>query len=301
MDEMEYFLLDVFSGTPFEGNPLAVFPDAADLDDARMQAIARELNLSETVFVSGGDPESARYTVRIMTPAAELPFAGHPTIGTGVLLAHRARVRGESAHGTVTLVEKVGDVPVRVAELGERGGQATFQAPRLPEAVPGTFADGQLAELLGLPASAVAEASYRPGVFSGGVPFLMIPVRDEADLARARLDRAVWSAQLKDNPVAGHVYVFCPGGDTDFSVRMFAPLMGIDEDPATGAAAVAFARLLTAQRRLADGETRLRLAQGQYMGRPSELDLTLHCRAGALDRVELGGAAIIVGKGVFYI
>ena len=269
---LAYHLLDVFTDTPFTGNPLAVLVDPGapgELDDGQLQRIARELNLSETVFVwrpAGDGP----WPTRIFTPAAELPFAGHPTIGTAVLLA----AIGE-ATGAVVLAEGVGDVHV---ELGE--GAATLTAARPPEETP---VDGRdvLAAAIGLTTDDL-HPDLAPRGMSAGVAFTVIPVSDAATLARCRPDTRRSDLLYPVTPL-----------DADrrrWRVRLFAPSLGIAEDPATGAAAAAFAGYLMD----IDGDGAWDLEQGVEMGRPSRLHVEGR-RDGPVVRV--GGSAVVVGEG----
>jgi len=292
MPTLDYELLDVFTDTPLAGNPLAVFLEAAGLSDARMRRIAAELNLSETVFVTDGQPAAGRYTVRIMTPATELPFAGHPTLGTAVALARRAGARQTIR---LTLVEGVGPVQVQVEPGPADTGRALLTAPAPPEPVP-TDVDGETtAAVLGVEPEALAAA---PRAWSGGVPFLCVPLASRAALDAARVDTGRWQAALADSP-APHVYAYCLAGDDPPRVhaRMFAPAMGIAEDPATGAAAVAFAGELVT--RLGAQETTLHatIHQGEALGRPSRLELEVDVSGGGIGSVRLGGPSVAIGSG----
>lgn len=290
-----FHTLDVFTGTALAGNPLAVVLDAEGLDGARMQKIAREFNLSETVFVLGPrDPAHAAH-VRIFTPSRELPFAGHPTIGTACLLGHlRAPDRLAAWDLRIVLEEEVGDVVCLVRRNGETLG-AEFELPRLPERLdrpPPPAAD--IAAALGLDASDIGFAGHEPSMFSAGAPFLFVLVRSLDGIRRARPSEALW---LDGGPP---VFLYSrevvePG--SAFHARMFGGGWGVPEDPATGSAVAAFAGVALAHENLADGGHVLAIEQGIEMGRASRIVLTLAVEGGALRSANIGGSAVIVMSG----
>ena len=235
--------LDVFTDRRFAGNPLAVVLDAQALDAAAMQAIAREFNHPETVFVFAPADPAHRARVRIFTPARELPFAGHPTVGTAVLLG-----AGDGGGRDIVLEEGIGPVRCTV-ESTSGGGIARFAIPQLPTEAGPTADDAAIAAALSLAPSDIGEG--RPARWSAGLPFTFVPIASLSAMARCRPDLAKFDAAFG---AGGAVYVFCnetvePGHH--FHARMFAPGMGVSEDPATGSAAAAFAGLLA--RRLSDG------------------------------------------------
>ena len=301
MGEIPFVTYDVFTETSFGGNPLAVFPDARGIDPGRMQTIAREFNLSETTFVTPVEGQPLRRRVRIFTPASELPFAGHPTVGTAIALAECgafAWSRSEPAL-TITLEEEAGPVPVRIE--GRAGGplHATLTAPRLPERGPeGPEASG-LARVLGLPKDRLS-TSLAPACWSSGVRFCCVPLRDAEALAAIQLDLAAWR-ELMAEAWAKPVYAFAiddPRRGRDIRARMFAPSLGVAEDPATGAAAVALAGYLAdAQEVPGEGTTSWSIRQGVEMGRPSRLALEADFAGGKLRAVRLGGAAVRMTQG----
>lgn len=304
---LTYILADVFTDRPFGGNPLAVFPRVAGLVTATMQAIARELNLSETVFVFAPDRPDVTCTLRIFTPGAELPFAGHPTVGTALVLdavgalADAPNVRRAADGATeIVLGEGVGPVPVRITPAGASGpARAVLTSPRLPAKVADAPPPELMARLLGLPAEALAGAALPASGWSAGVPFLFIPLKDRAALSRIQLDGATWAAHLKAS-AAPHIVALTmadPANGRELDMRMFAPAMGIAEDPATGAAAVALAGFLAARQRLPEGTARWSIRQGEDMGRPSLIELDADIAVGALAAVRVGGGAVIIGRG----
>lgn len=289
-----YHTLDVFTDRVFGGNPLAVFPDARGIPPARMQRAARELNLSETVFVL--PPETAEGTrrLRIFTPGVELPFAGHPTVGTAILLALLGEVPLEDGEARVVFEEGAGPVPVTIRGRGGKADFAQLSAAMLPERRPSPVARGELAALLGLSAEDVAEDAE---AVSCGVPFLIVPVRTIDALGRIRVDHATWDRRLA-REWAPHVYAWTPAeGGAGFRVRMFAPAMGIAEDPATGAAASSFAGYLALREAAEDGAFRWTVEQGIEMGRPSTLRLEADKAGGRVTAIRVGGSAVAVGEG----
>jgi trans-2,3-dihydro-3-hydroxyanthranilate isomerase len=289
--------LDVFTERALAGNPLAVVLDAGGLDDARMQAIAAEFNLSETVFVF--DPvdavNSAR--VRIFTPKRELPFAGHPTVGAAALIAHlRASDLLAAQDLRIVLEEPIGDV---VCVARRRKGQALaayFELPKLPERLehkpPSTV---QIAASLGLELQDISFDGHEPSVFSAGAPFLFIPVRSLDAIGRAAPGIMPWAT--KDGPAT---FVYTRETEREgsaYHARMFASAWGVYEDPATGSAVAAFAGVVQAFDRPRDGESMLTIEQGFEMGRPSLIALGLVIENGALVSATIGGSVVIVSSG----
>ncbi len=294
-DRLPFQTWDVFTDTRFSGNPLAIVDQADGLDPARMQVLAREFNLSETFFVQTPDDPGHSAKVRIFFPTAEIPFAGHPTIGCAIYLATRAAPGGDF-ETEVTLEEQAGLVPVRV---WRRGGsvQAEFVAPVLPHApaagaVPEPAA---LARACGLAPEQVGFGNHAPGLWQGGPAFLYIPVADPDALAMARPQEPAWSDALQAAGVDS-AYLYTPQGG-GYRTRMFSPTAGIPEDPATGSASAILAAQLLASGALPEGETRVALQQGVEMGRPSRIGLTVVVTAGAVAQVRVAGSAVPVSEG----
>ncbi|MFK8250744.1 PhzF family phenazine biosynthesis protein [Ancylobacter terrae] len=294
-----FVTLDVFTDRPLAGNQLAVVLDADDLDTNQMQAITREFNVSETVFVLPADEASNRAKLRIFTINHELPFAGHPTVGTAVALAIRDGVQTST---DLVLEEGVGDVHCHIAVRGARQGSATFDVPRLPEIIEEEPFDADAcAQALGLDRSDIGFDDYRPVVASAGVPFVCIPLGSRAALARISPSAGRLIGAFGGE--ADSVYVFCrdEDGDGDFRARMFAANMGINEDPATGSAAASLAAVLMRGERPSDGFHAYDILQGVEMGRPSLVRLGLHVAGGTLGKVTIGGGAVIVSEGTLYL
>jgi trans-2,3-dihydro-3-hydroxyanthranilate isomerase len=271
-----YVIADVFTDTPLEGNALAVFPEAAGIDEATLPRVAREMNLSETVFVlppaQGGDA-----LIRIFTPAAELPFAGHPVLGTAVVLAGERDVIG--------LETGLGLVPVRL-EHGAGGG-VTGGSMEQPIPQVGAFAaQDALLEALGL-----ARAELPIETYVNGPTNVMVALADEDAVASLRPD---FSALL----ALGTIIVSCfAGSGTRWKTRVFAPALNVFEDPATGSAAGPLALHLARHGLIGFGE-QIEIRQGAEIGRPSLLRARVDGNAARVERVEVGGAAVVVARGV---
>jgi trans-2,3-dihydro-3-hydroxyanthranilate isomerase len=289
-----YFTLDVFTAQRFAGNPLAVVLEADGLDTATMQAVAREFNLPETVFVFPAQSAGHRARLRIFTPARELPFAGHPTVGTAVLLAE---LDGGADPRELILEEAVGPV-VCMVQPGRAGGSARFDLPKIPERVGPVRDAATLAVALGLTAEVLGCDGFVPEHWTAGNPMTLVPVRGLAAIRRARPDSAHWGAAFGPDEPPG-AYLFCReviDPANHFHARMFAPAMGVPEDPATGSAVAALAGLL-AHGGLADGKHAFAIEQGYEMERPSLLHLGIEMRGGRLVGATVGGEAVIVSEG----
>jgi trans-2,3-dihydro-3-hydroxyanthranilate isomerase len=287
-----YVLIDVFTEHAFGGNQLAVFPDGAGIDDALMQAYARELNFSETTFVLPPRKADHTHRVRIFTPTMEIDFAGHPNIGTAVVLAAEGRGAG------LVFEEGVGTVKVTATIEGNRGF-AELTLERAAETRPGDIVPERLMAMLSLPVS--ANGPLPAFAASVGLPFFVVTLADFVSVAAARLDLSVWEKLLPAGSWSRDVYAvagdFTPGGH--LKARMFAPADGVPEDPATGSAAAAFAASLAAALPDTDGYFAWTVEQGAEIGRPSRISASVEKRAGQVVAVRVGGNAVIVGEGSF--
>jgi len=299
--QRRFVTLDAFTTKPLAGNPLAVVLDSAGLDTPAMQRIAREFNLSETVFVFPPAAANARAALRIFTPGNELPFAGHPTVGTAVLLA-RLDGAGDRAF---TLEEKIGPVPCRASSSGPDGrdGHASFDIPRLPAKETGLTDTAGMAAALGLKAGDVGLEQFPAERWSAGNPFSCVPLKNLDAMSRCRVDLARFDTTFGGTSRAA-AFVFCretaDAGNT-FHARMFAPAFGILEDPATGSAVAAFAGYLAAHGGFANGTHAVRIEQGYEMGRPSLMELTLRISGGALTGASIAGDAVVVLEGTIEV
>ena len=303
MPAFPYYTADVFTSTRFGGNQLAVFPDASGIPDSELQPIAREFNFSETTFVyPAKDPRHTR-RVRIFTPGGELPFAGHPTVGTAFVLATIGAIPLAGDETRIVFEEGVGPVPVLVRSHGGIPGFAQLTAAQLPQFGPPAPSAARLAKALSLDAGDVLDGEMSPEAVSCGVPFLFIPVKDRPTLGRARVKLDELDAVL-GGYVTQKVFVFCADPElenSDFRARMFAPGIGVPEDPATGSACAAFGGYLARRDRQGDARLRWRVEQGFEMGRPSILEVEADRNGGAITSVRVGGNSVLVSRGEFYL
>jgi trans-2,3-dihydro-3-hydroxyanthranilate isomerase len=287
---LEFETCDVFTATRFGGNPLAVVYGAEGLDGAAMRQVAREFNLSETVFVLPAEAPGAEARIRIFTPGAELPFAGHPNVGTAVLLARRLGLAGEG----IVLDQAAGRVRARLSrDAGGRVTSAEIEAPQ-PFAAGASLDAAAVAACVGLPAAAVRTGTHAPMIGGCGNAMAFAELAGLEALAAATPDTAAFRAQLPATAATGlHLHVALPDGRR--RARMFGPLVGVPEDPATGSANVALAGLLLR----ADGGDALSLEveQGIEMGRPSRLSLRAWRDAAGTIRAAVGGGVVAVSEG----
>jgi len=284
----QFHTVDVFTDRPFGGNPLAVIPDARGLSTPSMQRIAAEFNYPETTFVLPPDDPAHSARVRIFTPRVEVPFAGHPNIGTAFVLG---RLRG--AGDRLLFEETAGLVEVDLMREDGAVVGATLTAPQSLSRGETVSAD-VIAACLGLAAAEIATARHQPLVASVGMGFVIAELADRAALARSRPNVDAL-ARLPAAATGLHVYVV--GEDGALATRMFAPLYGVPEDPATGSANAALAALLAELAPAADAWFRFRIVQGVEMGRPSQLQAEADKAGGAVKRVRIGGRCIAMMEG----
>lgn len=306
--QLAYHILDVFTQQRFGGNPLAVVLDADALDAGRMQAIAREFNLPETVFVlkAGNRAHTAR--VRIFTPAMELPFAGHPTVGTAILLADLRNPAPSNDNAgerdsLIVLEEGVGTVRVGVRARAGQTPFAEFDAPKLPSDAGSVPASERIAAALGLIPAEIGFENHKPCIYAAGNAFLFVPVASLEAMAKARPMSPAWDTSLGGLGIVG-AYLYCRQtvhASSAFHARMFAPAMGIPEDPATGSAAVNFAGVIQRFDVLPDGNHKRIIEQGFEMERPSFITLSCGVEGGRLSAVRIGGHAVRVAEGTLSV
>jgi len=297
MMQRRFATLDVFTRRRFTGNPLAVVLDAEGLDATAMQAIAREFGHPETVFVLPPQDRANRARLRIFTPARELPFAGHPTVGTAVLLA---RLDGGADERSIVLEENIGPITCQVAMNDGDCGRARFDLASEPVEA-GEIHDAALvAAALNLTLDDLGNERFVPGIWSAGMPVTFVPLHGLDAVARAAPNAAVWDEAFgPEHPPA--VYVFTSETSDpahDFHARMFAPRLGVPEDPATGSAAAGLAGIIARDGGLADGTYDLTIEQGYEMKRPSLIELSISLRGGRLAAASIGGEAIVVTEGM---
>ena len=299
MPRYRYHTADVFTDQPFGGNQLAVFPDARGIPEHRLLDVTREFNYSETTFVfPPADPAHTR-RVRIFTPGGEVPFAGHPTVGTAHVLAETGEIPLSGTTTRIVLEELVGPVPVTIRAEAGRPVFAELSVAKLPELGPPPPPSPSIAAALGLDDADLLGGAWPPRALSCGLPFLFVPVRDRAAVARARIRIEAWEAALAGS-WAPEVFVFAMGGErpgSDVHARMFAPGLSVAEDPATGSANAALAGYLAARDPRRDGTLHWRVEQGFAMGRPSILEVEADVAGGEVTAVRVGGASVLVCSG----
>ena len=295
-----FHTFDVFTDTKYEGNPLAIVPEADGLDGEDMQCIAREFNLSETVFILPPQNKAHSARVRIFTPGRELPFAGHPTVGAAIFLGLQ-KVEDSNLEDDLIIVLEEGVGPVRIG-VRLRPGKAPFaelDVPVMPQDVGKAAPIDRLAAALGLAPNDIGFENHVATRYSSGVPFTFVPVRDLDAIGRAAAQIQHWGEAFgtHDHPNA---FLYCRQtihNEAAFHARMFAPTMGIPEDPATGSAAAALAGVVAHFDEPRDGLHSGVIEQGFEMGRPSNIYQELEVESGKLCKVRIGGHAVRVMEG----
>src|ERR1700682_459055 len=298
---------DVFTDCLHGGNPLAVIPDARGLSDRQMLAITREVNYSGGGFVFPPEVKAHTRRIRIYTPAGEVPFAGHPTVGCAFVLASIGEIpmNGDETRGV--LEEGVVPVPVLIRAKDAKPVFSQLTAARLPEINDPPPPPETLCEILSLePSHIVADDMIEPEAVSCGLPFLFIPLKKPEMLSWVKVDTLKWEQALRDY-WAPEMFVFSTdewsnifeGGH--ISARMFAPGIGIAEDPATGSACAALAGFLALRSEKRDGTLRWTVDQGVEMGRPSKLELEVELKRGQLVTIKVGGESVLVSSGTLHL
>lgn len=299
MPSYRFVTADVFTATPFGGNQLAVFPEASGLSSEQMQSIAGEFNFSETTFVVPPEDTACIRRVRIFTPASELPFAGHPTVGTAHVLAALGEIPLTGDVTRVALQEGVGPVPVLIRSKDGQPGFCQLTAAKLPEASPPLPPRDVLAPMLSLETDDLLDGVYHPQAVSCGVPFSFIPVRDRRAVARARLRLDLWEETLSHEPHHMVMVFAMDAEDRNHQVRarMFGPGSKVPEDPATGSACAALGGYLAWRNDTSSGTLRWIVEQGYEMGRPSILEIETDKVDGKVSAVRVGGDTVIMTEG----
>ena len=289
-----YFICDVFTEQRFGGNQLAVLPDAQKLSDWQMQQVAREFNFSETAFVLPAETGHTR-KVRIFTPTTEIPFAGHPNIGTAFVLAETGAL-GKEIPDTVLFEQKAGLVSIEIQANLDSPTSFELKAPQVLtlQEFP---AIRSVAKALSLRENEIVVTTHAPTVASVGLPFLFVEVLDLSVLSQVRIDMAGFDRLLVEGAVP-YVHVYTPKtGSTDIQARVFAPLDGVAEDPATGSANCALAALLSHYRSERDGEFSWCVFQGIELGRPSALRIRARKENGCVVASWVGGTCVMISEG----
>jgi trans-2,3-dihydro-3-hydroxyanthranilate isomerase len=298
-----YITVDVFTDQMFGGNQLAVFPDARAIDPALFLPIAREFNFSETTFVLPPDNPAHTARVRIFTPGRELPFAGHPTVGTAHVLASTGAIELTGDLTRIVFEEIAGPVPVSIRTNSGAVEFCQLTAAKPPAIVGEAPTRERLAAALSLPIDALRSGTWSPEIVSCGTPFVFVPLRDRAAVAAARARPDVWD-EVFVGRATSEVFLFATEGErpgSDVHARMFAPSLGITEDPATGSAAAALAGYLGTRDSRPNGTLRWVVEQGFEMGRPSILDVEADKENGRVVRSRVGGSSVTVMAGEFQV
>jgi trans-2,3-dihydro-3-hydroxyanthranilate isomerase len=298
--KLKFHTLDVFTERKFCGNPLAVVLGADHLTTEQMQTITKEFNLSETTFVMTPENPVNTAKVRIFYPGGEMPFAGHPTLGTAALLAELKQKPGCSFETKITLELKAGLTPVTITRIADRI-YGIFTAPVVPTHIPGPLPSVvQAALALGLDEGDIGFDDHGLANIVGGPRFFYVPVKSLEALAKARVREPMWTDMLAPLGDLHAAYIYTRSGSnagTHFRARMYDPGGGIIEDPATGSATALLAAQLLVAENLKDGTHRWQLEQGYEMGRPSDLHLEADVKERKLIAVRVGGAAIRMMSG----
>jgi trans-2,3-dihydro-3-hydroxyanthranilate isomerase len=295
MREYDFETVDVFTPTRFGGNQLAVLTDARGLDTAAMQKIAAEFGYAESTFVLPPRDPAHTANVRIFTPAREMPFAGHPNVGTAFVLGAKAEVFGKPVGDTLLFEEGAGLVSVEIVRVSGQVSNALVTAPQ-PLKRLGDAEAKTIAACLGLELEDISTAVHPPTVVSVGMPFVFVEVRDSAGVVRAHPDPAQFRAHF---PVHGSdgVMVYARTGPSTVHARMFAPNLGVGEDAATGSAGAALTALRAALDPAADLTLKLDIHQGAEMGRPSLMKGEAVKQGGQVTAARIGGPCVAVMKG----
>jgi trans-2,3-dihydro-3-hydroxyanthranilate isomerase len=290
-----YFICDVFTDTRFNGNQLAVLPEATGLSDAEMQKLAREFNFSETAFVFPAEMGHTR-KVRIFTPTTEVPFAGHPNIGTAFVLTETGELGSNIVHESICFEEEAGLVPINISQKPSGQRQFELKAPESLTACP-FKAVSTIADALSLNMNQIIEENHPPSAASVGLPFLIVELLNTSALADIQINTESFN-NLLDEGSPPYILVYTQNtSNADLQARMFAPLDGITEDPATGSANCALAALLAQYSDLTSGDFCWEVVQGLEMGRPSRLRIRARKEYGSVTGSWVAGTCVMMAEG----
>ena len=299
--QFDFVTVDVFTDRRFGGNPLAVVLNADGLTAAQMQSIAGEFNLSETTFVLPPKDPAHTAEVRIFTPKAELPFAGHPNVGTGFVVGRHGSVYGRAVGDPLLFEEKAGLVAIELLKDDGAIVGARLTAPQ-PLSRGADVAPDIIAAACSIAVDDIEIRHHVPCIASCGTPFIFAELKTRQSLARAQPRPDIFAQRFPIDGTTGiHLYVRDGAEGIDIRARMFAPLHGVAEDPATGSANVALVGLLASLRPEADLSLAVRIAQGVEMGRPSLLDASAEKRGGTVVETRIGGRCVAMMAGTIDI
>ena len=290
-----YFICDVFTDTRFSGNQLAVLPDAAGLSETQMQQIAREFNFSETAFVFPAEQGQTR-KVRIFTPTTEVPFAGHPNLGTAFVLTETGELGSDIVPESICFEEKAGLVPINISQKPSGQRQFELKAPESLTACP-FKAVSTIADALSLSMNQIIEQNHPPSTASVGLPFLIVELLNTSALADIQINPESFN-NLLDEGSPPYILVYTQDTpEADIQARMLSPLDGTTEDPATGSANCALAALLAQHADLANGDFCWEVLQGAEIGRPSRLRVRAKKENGTVTGSWVAGSCVMVAEG----
>jgi len=292
MEKLTFYIVDVFAEEKYAGNQLAVVRDAAALSDSQMQQITKEMNYSETTFILSKEPREGGYDVRIFTPGAEVPFAGHPTLGTAYIIQKEIIKKPTD---TVILNLKVGQIPVTFQDAGE--GEDVLWMKQIEPTFGEVFDAGDIAQVLTVDKDDIDDR-FPIQETSTGLPFIIVPLKTLDAAKRSKINKDVFF-KLIENTQAKMILLFCPetyNCDNNLNVRVFCDYYGIPEDPATGSGNGCLAGYLVRNRYFGTSKIDVRVEQGHEIGRPSLLYLRAEEKSGKIE-VFVGGKVVMVAKG----
>jgi len=297
--QYKYYICDVFTKKRFGGNPLAVLTEAEGLTDKQMQQIAREFNFSESSFVFPPENGNTR-KVRIFTPDVEVPFAGHPNIGTAFVLASSGMIGDFHESTEIIFEEKAGLVPIFLRKLDDGSIWCEFQAPE-KLSIGKTVSAEDLASAISLESGDIIKDTHSPQQASVGLPFVIAELKDRQALEQASVNiEGFRKLASQYNTRFTHIYIRS-NDEFDVRTRMFAPFDGMPEDPATGSANCALGGLLTHYNDSDSGEFEWKIAQGVEMGRPSYLKARTQKKGGEVTATYIGGNSVMVSEGIIFV
>ncbi|MGZ8916279.1 MAG: PhzF family phenazine biosynthesis protein [Methylobacter sp.] len=299
-----YYIADVFTKQIFSGAQIAVFPNAEGLSQQQMQLVARELNLSETVFVFHPDKQNTNRVMRIFSPQSEIDFAGHPIIATAYVLAHCGDIQLNGAITPMVFEQNTGPVNVNIS--AEDGKPSFVQFTRKVSSIIDRFtpSDEELASFLSIQPSEFDHKKYSARLVSCGVPYLIVPVWRYESVRTAKFNYAAWSQSIAPQTAAQEILLFSPKtpyADADFNARLLGPRIGIHDDPPVGSAMPAFASYLCSFEFMQKGTYTFTVDRGEQSNRRSVLNLEMDHKGESMLTIRVGGAAVMVVEGVMDI
>jgi trans-2,3-dihydro-3-hydroxyanthranilate isomerase len=298
-----YYVADVFTNERFSGAQIAVFPEAGDLTEQQMTDISREMNLSETVFVSQqGDSQS--YTMRVFSPLGEIDFAGHPIIATAYVLAESGKVSLADNVIPLTFKQNVGDIDVHLSVVDGKANFAQFNHKVSSVIDRFTPSDQELAEFLGLDVNDIDHKKYGTRLVSCGFPYLVVPVWSYEAVRNAKFNYAAWSHSAAPQTAAQEIILFSPktpNSDVNFNVRLMGPNIGVNEDPPVGSAMPAFASYLCSFESTQEGTHTFSVERGDANSRRSVINIEMDHRGKSELNLRIGGEAVMVAEGKLHI